>query len=549
MKKKNAEQKKYKFNRFDEIGSPDAETDRFLDKGFIEKDSLNALLDMNNQRSILIGRTGSGKSAILKQIQTTQDRVCRIEPEAMSLRFLSNSTMLQYFRALDVNLSFFYKILWKHVFVIELLRLHFSYDNQKKNNWYISIKEKLLNKKNNPKRKKALEYFDKWNAEFWLDAEKRVREIERTVSKKFESEVGADLKVLNSKLKSGEEDSQTTKSEIKTKAEHVISETLANDIHEIINILQEEIFIDTQQKHFIIIDDLDKEWIPSTLRYELIGAMIEVIKEFSVFKGVKIIISLRDNLYQLIFSGNKHQGGQREKFKPLYVDLKWDKNELKDLLNKRLTLLSEKDLDIKNVFENIYGKNISGFDYIVERTFYRPRDIISYVNHAIQNANNKTHLSLDVLKRAEIDYSQERLQAIEDEWGENYGDIKQLFQFLYGRYNGFRVKNIKEDDFASTLLEERVNKVFRGELSNMILKWQSRSLTFLPILKEILILLYTFGIIGIKKDASKPTHFFFDDNNTLNVNDIEQDSRIYVHKAFYAALKINTKALEPDNYE
>lgn len=548
MKKRSPEQKKYKFNRFDEIGSPDAETDRFLDKGFIEKDSLDALLDMNNQRSILIGRTGSGKSAMLKQIQTTQDRVCRIEPEAMSLRFLSNSTMLQYFRALDVNLSFFYKILWKHVFVIELLRLHFSYDNQKKNNWYSAIKDKLLNKKFNPKRTKALEYFDKWNAEFWLDAEKRVREIENTVSKKFESEVGADLKILNAKLKSGEEDSQITKSEIKTKAEHVISETLANDIHEIINILQEEIFIDTQQKHFIIIDDLDKEWIPSTLRYELIGAMIEVIKEFSVFKGVKIIISLRDNLYQLVFSGSKHQGGQREKFKPLYVDLKWEKNELKELLNKRLELLSAKDLDIKNVFDNAYGKNGTGFDYIVERTFYRPRDIISYVNHAIQKANNKTHITLDILKRAEIDYSQDRLQAIEDEWGENYGDIKQLFQFLYGRYNGFRVKNIKEDDFASTLLEEKVNKVFKGELSTMILKWQSRSLGFLPILKEILFLLYTFGIIGIKKDPTKPTHFFFDDNNTLNVNDIEQESKIYVHKAFYAALKINTKELEQDTY-
>lgn len=539
---------KYKFNRFDEIGSPDAETDRFLDKGFIEKDSLNALLDMNNQRSILIGRTGSGKSAILRQIEKSQDKVCRIEPEAMSLRFLSNSTMLQYFRAVDVNLSFFYKILWKHVFIIELLRLHFSYDNRKKENWYTSIKDKLLNKKNNPKRVKALEYFDKWNSEFWLDAEKRVREIENTLSKKFEAEVGADLKYLNSRLKSGEEDQTITKSEIKTKAEHVISETLANDIHEIIKILQEEIFIDTQQKHFIIIDDLDKEWIPSSLRYELIGAMIEVIKEFSVFKGVKIIISLRDNLYQLVFSGNNHQGGQREKFKPLYVDLIWDKVELKELLNKRLFLLSDKELDVKNVFEKAYSKGITGFDYMVERTFYRPRDVISYVNHAIQNANNKTHITLDILRKAEIDYSRERLQAVEDEWGENFGDIKQLFSFLYGKYNGFRVKNIREDDFTSLLLEEKVSRVFRGDLAEVILKWQNQQMGFAHVLKEILFLLFTFGIIGIKKDAGKPTLFFFDRNNDLSVNDIEPNSKIYIHKAFYSVLKINTKELEQDSY-
>ena len=38
---------------------------------------------------------------------------------------------------------------------------------------------------------------------------------------------------------------------------------------------------------------LDKEWIPSNLRYDMIGAMIEVIKEFQFFTGVKIIISLK----------------------------------------------------------------------------------------------------------------------------------------------------------------------------------------------------------------------------------------------------------------
>src|SRR5690606_24550295 len=112
-KKLTREQKKYRVSRFDEVGSPDAETDRVLAKAFSEKDALRGVVDMNNQRSILIGRTGSGKSAILRQIELNEERVCRIAPEAMSLRFLSNSTMLNYFREIDVNLSFFFKILWK----------------------------------------------------------------------------------------------------------------------------------------------------------------------------------------------------------------------------------------------------------------------------------------------------------------------------------------------------------------------------------------------------------------------------------------------------
>jgi hypothetical protein len=539
--------KKFKFSKYLEIGSPDAETDNFLEQAFIEKDALEALLDTNNQRSILIGRTGSGKSAILKHIETTESKVARIEPEAMSLRFLSNSTMIQYFRENDVNLNFFYKILWKHVFVIELLRLHFSYDNKRKNNWFVDIKEKFT-KKHNPKRDKAFEYFEKWSNEFWLDTEVRIKEIENTVQKKFENELGIDIKSLKGKGSFTKNDQIVTKSDVKTKAEHIINDALANDIHEIIKILQEELFIDTQKKSFLIIDDLDKEWIATDIRYELIGAMIEVIKEFKVFKGVKIIISLRDNLYQLLFSGVNHKGGQREKFKPLYADLTWNALELKEFLNKRLALVSDNSLDIKSAFDKQYKNGTDGFMYMLDRTFYRPRDVISYVNHAIENANNKTHLTLDVLKRAEIDYSNERLQAVEDEWGENYGEIRRIVRFLHGKHNGFVVKNIKEDDFTDIYFEDALTVYFRGELLTWIIQWRKRQLNFQSFLKQVLYLLYQIGIIGVKKDATYPTQFFYDKNVHLISNDIQLESKIYVHKAFYASLKINTKDLEQNRY-
>jgi len=540
-------EKKFRFNKYQEIGSPDAETDRYLNDAFIEKDDFHAIIDMNNQRSILVGRTGSGKSAILKHVETTQERVVRIQPEAMSLRFLSNSTLLQYFNSIEVNLNFFYKILWKHVFVIELLRLYFAYDDKKKNNWLFSVKNKF-SRKNNPRREKALEYFDKWSNEFWIDAEKRIKEIENTVQRKFEAEVGSDIKFLKSSLATSNDEKSTTKTEIKTKAEHIITEALAHDIHEIINILQEELFVDDQQKHFVIIDDLDKEWISTSMRYELIGAMIEVIKEFKVLKGVKIVISLRDNLYQLIFSGAKHKGGQREKFKPLYADLSWSTIELKELVNRRLSLLTNNALDIKNAFDKVYKGGTSGFEYMLERTFFRPRDVISFINHSIENASDKGYLSLDILKRAETGYSIERLQAIEDEWGENYGDINRLSKFLYSKHNGFRLRNIKEDDFDTTLLEENPNNVFKGDLAVVVIKWQNNEIKFITFLKEVIYIFYNAGILGIKKGPTHPVQFFYEKNALISINDLTNDSKIYVHKAFYSALKINVKEMESDIY-
>ena len=545
--KKSQVTKKFKFSKYLEIGSPDAETDNLLEKTFIEKDALEALLDTDSQRSILIGRTGSGKSAILKHIEATQEKVVRIEPEAMSLRFLSNSTMLQYFKENDVNLNFFYKILWKHVFVIELLRLYFSNDVKKKNNWLISLKEKF-NKKQNPRMDRAYEYFIKWSDEFWLDTEVRIKEIESTVLKKFESEFGVDIKTLRGKINNLNSDQTLTKSDVKNKAEHVISEALANEIHEIIKIIQEELFVDKWHKYFIIIDDLDKEWIATEIRYDLIGAMIEVIKEFQIFKGVKIIISLRDNLHQLVFSGVNHKGGQREKFRPLYAELTWSAIELKEFLNKRLYVVTENNIDIRSAFDKQYKNGADGFMYMLDRTFYRPRDVISYVNHAIEKANNKTHFSLDVLKRAEIDYSNDRLQAIEDEWGENYGEIRRILRFLNGKHNGFNVKNIKEDEFTEVYFTETPKDYFNGELLEWVLRWQAGKLSFNDFLKSILYMLYQFGVIGIKKDATYPIQFFYEKNINIVINDISGDSKIYVHKAFYASLKINTKELEQAKY-
>lgn len=544
-KKKNRLTNVFKFQKYLEIGSPDAETDKLLEQAFIEKDALNAIIDMSNQRSILIGRTGSGKSAILKHLEKTQSKVVRIEPEAMSLRFLSNSTLLQYFNSIDVNLNFFYKILWKHVFIIELLRLFFSYDEKKKDNWFFNIKDKFI-KKSNPKRDKAFEYFDKWSNEFWIDTEKRIKEIETIVKNKFETDLGVNVSSLSAKSHQATDEQNSVRAEFKTKAEHIISEVLANDIHEIIKIVQEELFIDSHQKYFIIIDDLDKEWISSDMRYELIGAMIEVIKEFQSLKGVKIVISLRDNLYQLVFSGMNHKGGQREKFKPLYAELSWSALELKELLNKRLYLATNSHHDLKSVFEKTNRKGVDGFTYMLERTFYRPRDVISFVNHAIENSNNRTHFTLDIIKKAEIDYSNDRLIALEDEWGENYGDISRILRFLYGKTNGFNVKNIKEEDFSFVYFDENLPLSYKGDLLTYSAKWQTGEIEFTTFIYNLLYIFYTIGAIGLKKDTEFPIQFVYEKNISLSLNDIGPNTKVYVHKAFFAALKINTKALEPE---
>lgn len=548
--KKKTEEKKFKLNKGIDIGSPDAETDRILMKVFLESDSLHSILNTNSQKSIIIGRTGSGKSALLKYIEQNKEKVGIIHPEAMSLRFLCNSTILRYFRELDINLNFFYKVLWKHVFIVELLKLYFGDDVFKKQNWFNNLTEKLTRTgKSNPRRERAISYLTNWSKDFWLDTEKRIKELENTVETKFTEEAGITLgELLKGKVKSENNGVDKFTTEYKHKAEKVISESQAEELFEIISIMKDDLFTDNGRQFYLLIDDLDKEWIPTEIRYELISAMIEVIKDFQVFEGVKIVIALRENLYQIVLSGLKHKGGQREKFRPLYVNLDWTKEELEKLVTKRLELVTDNQLSIKNAFEKQYKEEQTGFDYMLERTFLRPRDVISFVNHAIENINNKAYFTLDIIKKAEVYYSIDRLHAIEDEWSENYGDISNLYSFLVGRYNGFRLRNLKEDDFITLLIGENPELKYKGALLSLVKRYREEGVKFNNVVKEIIFILYEMGVVGIKKGPTYPVCFYYDREIQLTVNDMNFDCKIYVHKAFYSVLKINTKELESEVY-
>jgi hypothetical protein len=381
MSKKNVA-RKFRFSKNQIIGTPDAESDRMLDDVFIDNGAFEALADIDNPKCILIGRTGSGKSALLKKIEEEKEKCKRIEPESMSLRYLSNSTILNYLRKLNVNLNFFYKVLWKHVFIVEVLKLYLDENENKKKSMFQILRDKVINNRGkiNPAKEKAINYLQTWTDEFWLKTEYRIKTLENTLEEKISASAGINFSPLDMTVK-GNSNSQTKSiSEIKDKAEQIISESQASELYNVIQILRDDIFTNSQKKYYIIIDDLDKEWISPQIVYDLIAAMVEVIKEFTYLKGVKIIIALRENLHELVFGGNIHRGGQREKYSSLYLHLSWETDDLRMFLDKRIRHITHEDINFHSLFEKERTNKITGWQYIIERTFMRPRDIISYIN-------------------------------------------------------------------------------------------------------------------------------------------------------------------------
>ena len=77
------------------LGSMQAEEDQqFLDDCFINTEECEQVLDIENSKFLLMGRTGSGKSAIIKEIEKQEEVVLKIEPESLALNYISNSDVL-----------------------------------------------------------------------------------------------------------------------------------------------------------------------------------------------------------------------------------------------------------------------------------------------------------------------------------------------------------------------------------------------------------------------------------------------------------------------
>lgn len=120
----------FRFAPTDTIGAAGAEDDReALKECFVDTGLLGLLRDMRDGRLIVLGRTGAGKSALLAALEDAiPDRVIRVSPEQLALTYVANSTVLNFFASIGVNLDPFLKLLWRHVLTVEILSRHFAND-------------------------------------------------------------------------------------------------------------------------------------------------------------------------------------------------------------------------------------------------------------------------------------------------------------------------------------------------------------------------------------------------------------------------------------
>ncbi len=531
----------FRFRKGASIGEPDAESDdNYLSKCFVDTGDYEILANCKSPQRIIIGRTGAGKSALLHHLKSTEEHVIEINPEHLSLNYISNSDILQTLSKSGVKLDLFYSLLWKHVFTVELLRHKFHLSNEEKTRSWISNLIASF-RKTNQSKERAISYLKNWGDKFWEETEYRIKEVTNKLENQISDQLGANLKYLKADSSSSEKASIETKTDVIHKAQTVINNIQIKELSDVIQLLAEDIFDDPQEKYYITIDRLDENWVDDDLRYRLIRSLIETIKNFRVVANVKIVIALRVDLLQTVFEKTRDSGFQEEKYQSLLLKLTWDKSTLGKLLDKRVAELCKEQYTSKSAkLSDIFPKNIGTIpivDHILQRTLYRPRDAIAFVNECLKRSEGKGNISTQTIREAEREYSVQRMDSLCYEWFMHYPNLKDYLAILERMPNKFKLSQINKDKVDEFTLKHCVENQKNDPVINAGNLYLSGSLNSPhAFVIHLVKALFSVGAIGLKTDGFTSELWNFSSDRPPTDGQIKPSSTAYVHPMLWGSL-------------
>lgn len=538
-----ASRKTFAISRDFTLGVGQAEIDPMLHEAFLDTGAYSAIASIQDRRCFLIGRTGSGKSAVLQRLEEEHDRrVVRIDPEHLSLTYISDLQIINRLYELGIQMDPFFIALWKHLLMIEIIKHRYGVNSAaEKQNFLDTIRQKISR---DPGKLQALDYLDEFQDRFWCESDERVREIisrfENRVDGVIEGKLGAPGASISASTGDQTASSEEVRVEI-NKIQRVVNETQLPRLNQMIRVLDQHILDDPAHFTYVVIDDLDRDWVDTRVANDLIRCLFRAVIDLLKVQNLKILVALRVNIFQELQYEKRID--QEEKLRALVLDLNWRKTDLRHLLDARVEAAANRHgasyVKVKDVLPGQAKRRGNPFDYISSRSLMRPRDVISFTNLALAEAVGKTRISWDDLQRARHPYSEERFLALRDEWKGTYPDIGAVLEC-------FRESRQFIDHEATTKILDDVallqaSPSFEGTvwLSGKTQRlWDSGLGTeWVELYGPLVRMLYEIGFLGVDRESRAPV-FVTDRPTYLDRTSNIRDTRFVIHPAFCSYLEV-----------
>lgn len=529
------------------LGGQQAEADPLLEKAFYESGHYKSVQRRDDPRCFLIGRTGGGKSAILKHLEASlPEHVVRINPEDLSLPYITDLGAIQYLASIDVNLDPLFIALWKHVLLVEVIKHRYKVDSPgAKQNFMTALADKI---KKDASKKAALDYLNDFEGKFWCETDERVKDITTRFEEQLDVEAKASFGVPHfGALAVGGNGSSAKSTETRAaqvnRFQRVVNETQLPRLNKMITILDEDILESDHHFTYIIIDDLDQEWVDERIANTLIRCLFRAVRDLKKVQKLKIIVALRTNIFQELDFGGP-TGGQEEKFRDWIIGMRWTAADITSILDERARVVSQQ-FDIPNVLgvKNLLpaANKIKGnpLSYILARTLMRPRDAIAYLNECLALASGKIRISWAEIIKAEMSYSRGRMSALRDEWKPTYPGIERVLECF--RRAPVPMSRGEFSDRLDDAILLQADETFAGtrwmtDLAQPVLDGMAGQ-EWTEIYYPLLHLLFNLGFLGFAKHRSSPIAYLNDDPEFAEqLGNLEPVQLFYIHPAFRSAL-------------
>jgi hypothetical protein len=179
-------------------------------------------------------------------------------------------------------------------------------------------------------------------------------------------------------------------------------------------------------------------------------------------------------------------------------------------------------------------------DYLIERTMYRPRDLIVFFNCCIEQAVDRPEITSKMITQAEGVYSQERLRSLRDEWDMDYPELLDCVEPLKKKPPRFRLNAITPEAISEFCLGLAARSEGRsGVISGWASSLADLKMTPAEVRIKLMCVFYRVGLVGLKLESFTSDSWSFLHTPSVSEDQIRDDTSVVICPVFYGVLGIN----------
>jgi hypothetical protein len=353
---------------------------------------------LNEKKTIIVGNRGVGKSAIFKYIASEETKkgtiVLELSPEEYSYEILSNILKKESDGSWGKQSS--YSISWQYLLFNlifkEIATKNKGFINGPLKNIYNYVRDNLKVRDINPIGV-LISY---------------LKRLEGIKVGKYEAKI-AQTKELQSLY----------------------------GLEEIQNLVPDLIKVLEKTKVKVLIDELDKGWDNSEdSRYFVAGLFQAAQKMNSISNNLRVYVSIRQELFDNI----PQIYDDAQKIREDIEVIRWSEDELLEFINLRIlnSFPQTKDMSSSDRWNLIFSevlnyRNTKSYNYIIDRTQLRPRELLQFCKLCVENHNTQETINYSSITSAEMDYSEQKIKDLASEYRFQYPHLLDIFEIFRGR--------------------------------------------------------------------------------------------------------------------